>query len=142
MYSHRRLHPQAQADALSPVATESASGEPLGGPGQLLSQSHGAGESGGHSNNSHAHHSHGHGHGHGGIVWHHRPRASARTASARLGRLPRHRKLHLCSARELAEQLTLVDAEMLRRISPDELKNGAWMGKDKVCVCVCVGVGV
>ena len=39
------------------------------------------------------------------------------------------RKLHLCPAREVAEELTLMDAEMLRRISPDELKNGAWMKK-------------
>jgi len=42
------------------------------------------------------------------------------------------RKLHHLSPRELAEELTLMDAELLRKIQPKELEDGAWMDKDKV----------
>ena len=40
--------------------------------------------------------------------------------------------LHLFTAVELAEELALRDAEMLRRISLTEIDNGAWMDKGKV----------
>ena len=32
----------------------------------------------------------------------------------------------------VASQLVLLDAEMIRKIKPDELKGGAWVGKNKV----------
>lgn len=41
-------------------------------------------------------------------------------------------KLHHLPPRELAEELTLMDAELLRKIQPRELEDGAWMDKDKV----------
>ena len=41
-------------------------------------------------------------------------------------------KLHHLPPRELAEELTLTDAELLRKIQPRELEDGAWMDKDKV----------
>ena len=46
---------------------------------------------------------------------------------------PWPRPLHTLPPRALAEELTLMDAEMLRRIAPDELRDGAWMdNKTKV----------
>ena len=39
--------------------------------------------------------------------------------------------LHLFSALEVAEELALRDAEMLRRITPEEIRNGAWMHDKK-----------
>ena len=39
------------------------------------------------------------------------------------------RKLHHLPPREVAEELTLMDAELLRRIQPSELEDGAWMDK-------------
>ena len=36
-------------------------------------------------------------------------------------------KLHLLPPKEVAEGLTEMDAELLERISPDELRDGAWM---------------
>ena len=60
------------------------------------------------------------------------------------------KKLHGYRSREVAEELCLIDSELLRKINPNELQNGAWMKKDKVssivlccgavvrvCVCVC-----
>ncbi len=55
------------------------------------------------------------------------------------GRSPRNgeskrRKTRLCSfpAREVAEEMTLMDASLLRLIKASELQDGAWMKKDKV----------
>jgi len=46
------------------------------------------------------------------------------------------RKLHHLPPREVAEELTLMDAELLRRIQPSELEDGAWMDKtSKVSRC-------
>ena len=42
------------------------------------------------------------------------------------------KKLYQLDSKILAEQLVLLDAEMLRNIKPDELKGGAWVGKNKV----------
>ena len=41
-------------------------------------------------------------------------------------------RLHLFTAVEVAEELTLRDAEMLRRITPEEISNGAWMDDKNV----------
>ena len=46
----------------------------------------------------------------------------------------RGRKVHRLSPREVAVELTLMDAELLRKIQPCELKEGAWMDKAKVGV--------
>ena len=45
----------------------------------------------------------------------------------------RQQSLHLIlfTPKEVAEELTLRDSEMLRRISPDEIRHGAWMHNDK-----------
>ena len=43
--------------------------------------------------------------------------------------------LHLFTATEIAEELALRDAELLRRIEPSEIRDRAWMHKDKVCAC-------
>lgn len=40
--------------------------------------------------------------------------------------------LHLFTPVEIAEELALRDAELLRRIGPREIRNGAWMDKDRV----------
>ena len=40
--------------------------------------------------------------------------------------------LHLFTAVEIAEELALRDAELLRRIGPAEIHDGAWMHKNKV----------
>ena len=42
------------------------------------------------------------------------------------------KKLHQMDPKLLASQLVLLDAEMLRKIKPEELKGGAWVGKNKV----------
>ena len=42
------------------------------------------------------------------------------------------RRLCEMPARQVAEELLLWDAEMLRRIAPLELEGGAWMKKNKV----------
>ena len=42
------------------------------------------------------------------------------------------KKLHQFSPKEVAEELTLMDAELLRKIASEELENGAWMKRDKV----------
>lgn len=39
--------------------------------------------------------------------------------------------LHLFTPSEVAEELALRDAEMLRRITPEEIRDGAWMDEDK-----------
>ena len=44
-------------------------------------------------------------------------------------------RLHLFTALEVAEELTLRDAEMLRRITPEEITNGAWMDDKNVGLC-------
>ena len=44
---------------------------------------------------------------------------------------PTPEKLHLLPAKEVAEGLTSMDAELLARISPEELHNGAWMKRGK-----------
>ncbi len=52
---------------------------------------------------------------------------------------PSPRKLHLLVPKEVALELTLLDAQMLRKIDPQELENGAWMKKTrKVCTCTCM----
>ena len=48
----------------------------------------------------------------------------------------RGRKVHRLSPREVAVELKLMDAELLRKIQPCELKEGAWMNKAKVGVTV------
>lgn len=62
------------------------------------------------------------------------------------GKSPRNgeskrRKVRLCGfpAREVAEEMTLMDAGLLRLIKASELQDGAWMKKDKVCVRVRLG---
>jgi hypothetical protein len=40
-------------------------------------------------------------------------------------------KLYKSDPRAVAEELTVLDGEMLRRIKPQELRNGAWMKKEK-----------
>ena len=42
------------------------------------------------------------------------------------------RRLSEYSSRHVAEELCLVDSELLRKIDPNELQNGAWMKKEKV----------
>lgn len=42
------------------------------------------------------------------------------------------KKLHLYDSLEVAEELTMLDSELLRKIDQEELQNGAWMKKDKV----------
>ena len=42
------------------------------------------------------------------------------------------KKLYQLDSKMVAAQLALLDAEMLRNIKPDELKGGAWVGKNKV----------
>ena len=39
-------------------------------------------------------------------------------------------KLHHFSSSEVAEELCLMDGEMLRKIDPEELHNGTWMKKE------------
>ena len=39
-------------------------------------------------------------------------------------------KLHHYSSREVAEELCLMDGEILRKIDPTELHNGAWMKRE------------
>jgi hypothetical protein len=46
---------------------------------------------------------------------------------------PPRRKLNEYKSREVAEELCLMDSELLRKIDTAELQNGAWMKKDKVC---------
>lgn len=41
------------------------------------------------------------------------------------------KKIYQLDSKMLAAQLVLLDAEMLRKIKPDELKGGAWVGKNK-----------
>lgn len=41
-------------------------------------------------------------------------------------------KLHCFPAKTVAEELTLLDASLLRMIKPSELEDGVWMKKDKV----------
>lgn len=51
----------------------------------------------------------------------------------------RRKKLYGFSAREVAEEMTLLDAGLLRHIKTSELENGAWMKKDKVGVqAICL----
>ena len=40
--------------------------------------------------------------------------------------------LHLLPTVEVAEEMALLDAEMLRRIKPDEIRDEAWMDVNKV----------
>lgn len=42
-------------------------------------------------------------------------------------------KLHSYPAKTVAEELTLLDASLLRMIKTAELEDGVWMKKDKVC---------
>ena len=51
------------------------------------------------------------------------------------------RKLNEYRSREVAEELCLMDSELLRKIEPAELQNGAWMKKDKVCGTIGRGGG-
>ena len=45
---------------------------------------------------------------------------------------PKQLKLYLQPPRQLAEELTLMDAESFRNIEQTELLNGAWTKKTKV----------
>lgn len=47
----------------------------------------------------------------------------------------KRRKLYGFPAREVSEEMTLLDAGLLRLIKASELDNGAWMKKDKVYTC-------
>ena len=47
---------------------------------------------------------------------------------------PTPKKVHQYSSQEVAQTLTLIDAEFLRQIAPEELQNGAWMKKDLVSI--------
>ena len=40
-------------------------------------------------------------------------------------------KLYLLPAREVAEGLTKMDAELLAHIMPEEIKDGAWMNRQE-----------
>ena len=51
-------------------------------------------------------------------------------------------RLYKLDAKAVAEELTVLDAEIFRRIKVNELRSGAWTKKDKVCACVCVCVCV
>jgi len=42
------------------------------------------------------------------------------------------KKLHSYQPQEVAEELCLMDAELIRKIRPEELGNGGWMKEDKV----------
>ena len=44
----------------------------------------------------------------------------------------RKSKLYGFSAKDVAEEMTLMDAGLLRLIKANELEDGAWMKKDKV----------
>ena len=46
--------------------------------------------------------------------------------------------LHQYRARDVAEQLTEIDAKLLGNIKPDEIEGEAWTKKQKVCVCMHV----
>ena len=46
------------------------------------------------------------------------------------------RKLNDYSSRDVAEELCLIDSELLRKIDPNELQNGAWMKKEKVVLTI------
>jgi len=41
-------------------------------------------------------------------------------------------KLHHWPSREVANELCVMDAELIRSIKPEELEGGAWMKEDKV----------
>ena len=45
---------------------------------------------------------------------------------------PLKKKLHQMDPKLVASQLVLIDSEMLRKINLEELKGGAWVGKNKV----------
>ena len=47
-------------------------------------------------------------------------------------------RLHVHRPMDIAEELTLVDAEMFRKIHSDELRDGAWMDKAKVRAFACM----
>ena len=51
----------------------------------------------------------------------------------------KRRKNKLCNfpPRDVAEEMTLLDAGLLRLIKASELENGAWMKKDKVSEFSC-----
>lgn len=42
------------------------------------------------------------------------------------------KKLHSYNAKEVADELCLLDSELLRNIKPSELEGGVWMKKDQV----------
>ena len=44
---------------------------------------------------------------------------------------PTRKKLNEYRSREVAEELCLMDSELLRKIEPAELQNGAWMKKTR-----------
>lgn len=46
--------------------------------------------------------------------------------------LPRNVKLFMLKPKEVAEELTLIDAEMFRNIDPSEIENSAWTKQTKV----------
>ena len=49
------------------------------------------------------------------------------------------KKLHQFNPRDVASELSILDAEMIRQIGPGELEGGAWMKKDKVYETTAVG---
>ena len=45
-------------------------------------------------------------------------------------------RLHLFPAAALAEEMALRDAELLRKIKPGEIRNGAWMNDAVLAITV------
>ena len=52
--------------------------------------------------------------------------------SAKTPKVFNKKKLYQLDPKMIASQLAVHDAEMLRKIKPEELKGGAWVGKNKV----------
>ena len=46
------------------------------------------------------------------------------------------RKLNDYCSRDVAEELYLINSELLRKIDPNELQNEAWMKKEKVVLTI------
>ena len=51
-------------------------------------------------------------------------------------------RLYLLPAREVAEGLTLMDAHLLGRISPDEIRDGAWMKRGQKVSLICTNMPI
>ena len=46
--------------------------------------------------------------------------------------------LYLCKSDHVAEEMTLIDGEALRRITPSEIQGGAWMDKQRKARDICI----